>query len=258
MSVVSIVTPDIRPKTTVATAAEIRARELDLAFSGLPTEDLIDVAVNRLFPGEIAVVSSFGAESAVLLDLVASISTAVPILFVDTGRHFDETLRHRDRLVERLGFTDVRVLGQSREELLNRDPDDWLWNDDPDACCALRKVEPLAHGMEGFSAWISGRKRFQAETRTAIRTFEADGARIKVNPLAAWEPEALVERARLRDLPSHPLVEKGYPSIGCLPCTSRVAPGEDPRSGRWRGRAKTECGIHLGLSAGSETDGSGI
>jgi phosphoadenosine phosphosulfate reductase len=258
MNEVSIVTPDVRPKTTAATAAEIRAGELDLALAGLPTEELIDLAINRLFPGQIAVVSSFGAESAVLLDLVASVSTAVPILFVDTGKHFDETLRHRDRLVERLGFTDVRSLGQSREELLNRDPDDWLWNDDPDACCALRKVEPLARGMEGFTAWISGRKRFQASTRTTIPTFEADGSRIKVNPLAAWEPSALVERALIRGLPTHPLVEKGYPSIGCMPCTSRVAPGEDPRAGRWRGRAKTECGIHLGLSAGSETDGSGI
>jgi phosphoadenosine phosphosulfate reductase len=226
-----------------------RAADLDAAHAGLPTAELIDLVVHRLFPGEIAVVSSFGAESAVLLDLVAEVSTAVPILFVDTDKLFEETLVHRDRLVERLGFTDVRTIRPDPVAVATRDPDGWLWSADPDACCALRKVAPLAGAIAPFAAWISGRKRFQASTRAAIPTFEADGARIKVNPLAAWEPSALAARALARDLPVHPLVEKGFPSIGCLPCTSRVAPGEDPRAGRWRGRAKTECGIHLGLSA---------
>ncbi|MCE1237926.1 MAG: phosphoadenylyl-sulfate reductase [Hyphomicrobiales bacterium] len=234
--------------------AETRAADLEVAHAGLPTTDLIDLVVHRLFPGRVAVVSSFGAESAVLLDLVAEVSTAVPILFVDTEKLFEETLAHRDRLVERLGFTDVRTIRPDPVEAATTDPDGWLWQKDPDACCALRKVAPLARAIAPFEAWISGRKRFQATTRAAIPTFEADGARLKVNPLAAWAPAALAERAATRGLPAHPLVEKGFPSIGCLPCTSRVAPGEDPRAGRWRGRAKTECGIHLGLSAAT-TDG---
>ena len=236
-------------RLAAAETAEARAAALEASHAAAPTLDLIDLAVHRLFPTEIAVVSSFGAESAVLLDLVAEVSTAVPILFVDTDRLFEETLRHRDRLVERLGFTDVRTIRPDPVEAAAKDPDGWLWQTDPDACCALRKVAPLARAIAPFSAWISGRKRFQAATRAAIPTFEADGARVKINPLAAWEPSALAERATARGLPAHPLVEQGFPSIGCLPCTSRVAPGEDPRAGRWRGRAKTECGIHLGLAA---------
>lgn len=258
MAAVEIVSRERRPKPAGAEIAEARARELDAGFGGRPAGEVIERAVRELFPGRLAVVSSFGAESAVLLDLVAEVSTAVPILFVDTGQLFAETLRHRDRLVERLGFTDVRSLGPDPARLAAEDPDGWLWDRDPDACCALRKVEPLAEAIRDFDAWISGRKRFQADTRAAIPTFEADGRRIKVNPLALCAPEDLVARAAARDLPAHPLVEKGYPSIGCLPCTSRVAPGEDPRAGRWRGRSKTECGIHLGLASGEENDGSGI
>lgn len=240
---------DVPAADGVDRLAEDRAADLERAHAGLPTEALIDLVVHRLFPGRIAVVSSFGAESAVLLDLVAEVTKSVPILFVDTDRLFEETLRHRDHLVERLGFTDVRTVRPDPSEAAAKDLDGWLWNTDPDACCALRKVAPLARAIEGFDAWISGRKRFQATTRAALPTFEADGRRIKVNPLAAWDPAALAARAAARGLPAHPLVEQGFPSIGCLPCTSRVAPGEDPRAGRWRGRAKTECGIHFGLSA---------
>lgn len=236
-------------RLVAAVSAEATAADLDAAHAGLPTAELIDLVVHRLFPGKIAVVSSFGADAAVLLDLVAEVSTGVPILFVDTERHFEETLRHRDRLVERLGFTDVRSIGPDPLAVVATDPDGWLWNGDPDACCALRKVAPLARAVAPFEAWISGRKRFQAATRATIPTFEADGPRVKVNPLAGWEPAALAARAEERGLPAHPLVAKGFPSIGCLPCTSRVAPGEDARAGRWRGRAKTECGIHLGLAA---------
>lgn len=236
-------------RLVAAVSAEAAAADLDTAHAGLPTTELIDLVVHRLFPDKIAVVSSFGADAAVLLDLVAEVSTGVPILFIDTDRHFAETLRHRDRLVERLGFTDVRSIGPDPVAVAATDPDGWLWNSDPDACCALRKVAPLARAVAPFEAWISGRKRFQAATRAAIPTFEADGPRVKVNPLAAWDPVELAARAEERALPAHPLVEKGFPSIGCLPCTSRVAPGEDARAGRWRGRAKTECGIHLGLTA---------
>lgn len=258
MALVDLVTRERRPRTTAAEIARTRAAALDAEHGLLPTAELIDLVVHRLFPGEVAVVSSFGAESAVLLDLVAEVDPTIPVLFVDTDKLFGETLRHRDRLAERLGLTDVRSIGPDPRAVAEEDPEGLLWHADSDACCRIRKVEPLARAIAPFSAWISGRKRFQAATRTEIPTFEADGRRIKVNPLATWSPEALTERVAARELPAHPLVAQGYPSIGCMPCTDRVAPGEDARAGRWRGKDKTECGIHLGLAAPDEQDGSGI
>lgn len=258
MASIEIVSPNLRPVAADVEAARLLAADLDAEHAGLPTVELLDLAINRLFPGRIAVVSSFGAESAVLLDLVAEVAPDLPVLFVDTGKLFGETLRHRDRLAERLGLTDVRVIEPERAEVVAADPHGVLWHADADACCALRKVTPLARAVAPFDAWISGRKRFQAATRTEIPTFEADGRRIKVNPLASWSPDALAVRTATRGLPAHPLVAQGYPSIGCMPCTSRVEPGEDARAGRWRGLDKTECGIHLGLPAGQENDGSGI
>jgi len=254
MAHVDLVTPDRRPLASGVAAVRERAAELEASHGGLPTAELIEFVVHRLFRDKVALVSSFGAEAAVLLDLVAEVDPSIPVVFVDTEKLFGETLRHRDRLVERLGLTDVRTVGPDPRSLAEEDPEGLLWHADGDACCRIRKVEPLARALAPFDAWISGRKRFQAATRAAIPTFEADGARIKVNPLATWSPEALAARVAARDLPAHPLVAQGYPSIGCMPCTDRVAPGEDARAGRWRGKDKTECGIHLGLTAEVEKE----
>jgi len=244
---------------TAAPDATIReaARLLDARFGVLPALDLLDEAVHRQFPGEIALVSSFGADSAVLLHLLAEVDKAVPVLFIDTGKLFGETRRHRDRLVERLGLTDVRTIKPQPARLDAADPDGTLWMRDKDLCCRIRKVEPLAEAVGPFRAWITGRKRYQSATRARLPLFEADGARIKVNPLAGWTRADLDAWRAEHDLPEHPLVAEGYRSIGCMPCTDRVAEGEDERAGRWRGTAKTECGIHLGL-IGREADGSGI
>jgi phosphoadenosine phosphosulfate reductase len=233
------------------------AAALEALYGGLPTPDLLDVAIHDLFPGRIALVSSFGTEAAVLLHLVAQVDRATPILFVDTDKLFGETLRYRDRLVARFGLTDVRTLTPDPARVAELDPDGALWYAKPDLCCRIRKVEPLAAGIAGFDAWISGRKRFQSATRAAIGVFESEGDRVKVNPLAAWAPRDLAAYAAAHDLPPHPLVEQGFRSIGCMPCTDRVADGEDDRAGRWRGSEKIECGIHLGL-LGKEADGSGI
>ena len=227
---------------------------LNARFSGLTAQQLVARSLDEIFPGKIALVSSFGAESAVLLHLVASIDRHVPVVFVDTLRLFPETLAYRDALADRLGLTDMRTVKPEPEKLASADPYKALWMTDADACCRIRKTEPLARAMEGFDAWFTGRKRFQAATRAAIQSFEQDGARIKVNPLAAWGVDELKAYMAEHDLPPHPLVAQGYPSIGCQPCTSKVKPGEDARAGRWRGLEKTECGIHLGL----ENDGSGI
>ena len=212
---------------------------------------LLRPLIEREFSGRIALVSSFGAESAVLLWLVASIDPAVPVLFIDTGKLFGETLRYRDALVARLGLRDLRTIGPDRAHLETADPDGMLWQRDPDACCNLRKVEPLAEALAGFDAWISGPKRYQGGDRAAIATIESGDGLLKINPLANWSRSDIDAAFAAHDLPRHPLEADGYLSIGCMPCTARVAPGADPRSGRWAGTDKTECGIQFGIARGS-------
>jgi phosphoadenosine phosphosulfate reductase len=217
---------------------------LTTRLAGLPTAALL-AALAEEFRGRIALVSSFGAESAVLLHLVAGADPALPVLFLDTGKLFPETLAYRGRLARRLGLRDLRVLRPDAQALGALDPFGGLWSADADACCGLRKAAPLGRALAGFDIWISGRKRHQASTRAALPLFESDeDGRLKANPLAAWSAEALEAYRVAHDLPAHPLVAEGYPSIGCRPCTGRVLPGEDPRAGRWRGRGKIECGIH--------------
>lgn len=233
------------PETAGHAPDNARVATLNATYGDLPADEVLRVALTRLFPGEIALVSSFGAESAVLLHLASRVDRAVPVVFVDTGRLFPETLAYRDTLIDQLGLTDVRSVGPDAGAMEVADPYGALFSIDPDRCCHLRKVEPLASALMPFTAWITGRKRFQASTRAALPVFEADATHIKVSPLASWGAGELVAYLREHDLPRHPLVAKGYPSIGCAPCTSPVAPGEDPRAGRWRGQAKTECGIHV-------------
>ena len=200
--------------------------------------------------GRVAVVSSFGAESAVLLALVAEVDPAAPVVFVDTRQHFSETLAYRDTLVRVLGLTDVRSVGPGDAELVANDPGAELWRFDPDACCALRKVTPLERALAPFDAWISGRKRHQAATRALLPVREEVAGKVKYNPLAAWGAADLEAEMRARGLPRHRLSLAGYPSIGCATCTRAVAAGDDPRSGRWAGTGKTECGIHKDAGAG--------
>ena len=202
-------------------------------------------AIQRDHAGRIAVVSSFGAESAVLLALVAEIDPETPVMFVDTRQHFEETLAYRDQLTRTLRLTDVRSMGATKAELTAADPTAELWRYDPDACCSLRKVTPLDRALAPFDAWISGRKRHQSATRAELPVVEHVGGKIKINPLAAWTAAQLEAEMVRRTLPRHALSLAGYPSIGCATCTRAVAAGEDPRSGRWAGTGKTECGIHL-------------
>ena len=237
--------------------AVAHAARLNERLANWRTLALLDELIHREFPGEIALVSSFGAESVVLLHLVASVDRTMPVVFIDTGKIFGSTLRYRDDIAARLGLKDVRVARPDAGMLATRDSDSSLWLSEPDKCCAIRKVAPLARALSGFDAWISGRKRFQGGLRTALPLAEADGERIKINPLADWTKDDISAYRRLHDLPEHPLVADGFRSIGCMPCTTRVADREDERDGRWRGRDKTECGIHLGLVP-FETDGSGI
>lgn len=224
--------------------ADSYAAAWDRAFGRLEGEGLLEAMITRVFPGRIALVSSFGAEAAVLLDMVARIDRSVPVLFLDTGKHFDATLTYRDILARRFGFTDLRNLRPDTDDLRDADPDGTLHRHDPDLCCHLRKVVPLERALGGFDAWITGRKRFQGADRSRLAPIEAIDGRVKVNPLAGWTAQQVDDAFRHRNLPRHPLFDDGYASIGCAPCTRRVLAGEDARSGRWAGLGKTECGIH--------------
>jgi phosphoadenosine phosphosulfate reductase len=201
--------------------------------------------------GRAALVSSFGAESAVLLDMVATIDPAIPVIFLDTGKLFPETHAYREELVDLLRLRDVRVVGPAAPALARHDPGGELWSREPDLCCHVRKTEPLQEALAGFAAWITGRKRFQAGLRSQLPTIEPEwsSGRIKLNPLALWSADDVERYRLLRNLPKHPLVDRGYRSIGCVTCTRPVTPGEAPRAGRWWGLDKTECGIHLAGAA---------
>jgi phosphoadenosine phosphosulfate reductase len=219
-----------------------RATALNAALRGHGAASVIEHALTDPRVGRIALVSSFGAESVALLHLVAAVDRTVPVLFLETGMLFAETLAYQRRVAERLGLTDMRVL---RPGDLSGDSDGALHRTDPDACCAMRKMAPLAEALGPFDAWMTGRKRHQGGRRAALEFFEAADGRLKVNPLARWTPADVQDYIADNGLPRHPLVAKGYPSIGCAPCTQAVAAGEDARAGRWRGTAKTECGIHF-------------
>src|SRR5690606_13817964 len=208
------------------------AAALNAAYGAFDAREAIALVVEDLFPGRIALVSSFGAESAVLLHLLSEVDRGVPVIFLDTGRLFAETLEYRSLLARRLGLTDVRTIAPARARVTATDPHRALWMTNPGLCCRVRETEPLERALVGFDAWFTGRKQFQSATRSDLRLFETDGERIKVNPLWRWSADDLRAYAEAHDLPEHPLVAKGYPSIGCVPCTTRVLPGEDQRAGR--------------------------
>lgn len=215
---------------------------LNAALERATPEEILSEAI-RIAP-RLAIVSSFGIESAVLLQLAASVDPSLPVIFLDTGWLFGETLAYRDALIAHLGLTDVRSIRPNAQRVGRVDPDSELWSEDPDACCRLRKVEPLAETLAPFGAWVTGRKRFHGGVRTELAIVEADGPRLKFNPFATTPQKEIAARFRAANLPRHPLAAAGYLSIGCLPCSSRARAGEGVRDGRWRGSGRTECGIH--------------
>ncbi|MDH7971122.1 phosphoadenylyl-sulfate reductase [Sphingomonas sp. AR_OL41] len=238
---------DTAPAFTAADAAAMERR-----FAGVDTGDMLGELLTGELKGRVAAVSSFGAESAVLLHLISQIDRDIPVIFLNTQKIFGETLAYRDELSERLGLTDLRVFRPDPHLLAAKDSTGLRWSYDPDGCCDLRKVQPLRRALAPFDAWISGRKGFQAGTRTLMPRFEEDEGRLKLNPLADWDKPRLEAWFEEHKLPRHPLEAEGYPSIGCAPCTSKVQPDEDPRAGRWRGWEKVECGIHVPEKPGEE------
>lgn len=237
---------------------EGRLLSLQQKYAGLDGKILLQSMIHDEFLGKIALVSSFGAEAAVLLHMVAEVDPTVPVIFLNTGKLFGETMRYRDRLQMQFGLTDVRAIGPHPHDEGERDPDGVLWQSDIDACCHFRKVVPLKRALAGFEAQITGRKRFQTEARAHLETIEVDPQRgpgfLKINPLINWSLDDLTLYVERYKLPKHPLVKDGFFSIGCMPCTERVRPGGEYRDGRWAGLDKDECGIHLP----ENVDGDGI
>jgi phosphoadenosine phosphosulfate reductase len=234
--------PEIAPQTVAGGLPA--AAELDRALRTASPNEVVATALKIVGRDKLALVSSFGTESAALLKVMADVDPAIPVVFLDTGWLFEETLAYRDTLIATLGLSDVRSIKPLEETLSREDPDRELWFSNPDACCRIRKVEPLARALKPFSAWINGRKRFQGGLRAKIPVVEEDGVRLKFNPFANVSREQIEAIYKTANLPPHPLVASGYRSVGCMPCTSRTSGDEDARAGRWRGRPKTECGIH--------------
>jgi len=229
-----------------------KLKSLQEAAEGRDAKGILELALKGEFAGKTAVVSSFGSESVVLLHMIAQIDPATPVIFLNTGKLFGETLRYRDRLQDELGLTDVRSIGPHPADRAAQDPNGELWAKSTDACCNFRKVVPLKRALEGFSAQITGRKRFQTNARQQMEPVEFFEGRFRFNPLTDWTLGDIQAYMAEHNLPAHPLVEDGYPSIGCMPCTRRVLSGESYRDGRWSGTDKDECGIHIGV------DGEGI
>ncbi|MEE4152696.1 MAG: phosphoadenylyl-sulfate reductase [Erythrobacter sp.] len=228
--------------------SEHDAVRLNRMFRGSSTQEMLEAVIKGSLAGDVTTVSSFGAESAVLLHLLAAVDPTIPVLFLDTKKHFPETLAYRDELAARLGLANLVVLEPDAADIASKDESGLRWSYDPDGCCEIRKVKPLAKALTQYDASFTGRKAFQSQTRANLPRFELDtsdaSGRLKINPLIDWRAEDIAAYFEKHNLPRHPLVARGFPSIGCEPCTHKVAPGEDPRSGRWKGWDKTECGIH--------------
>jgi phosphoadenosine phosphosulfate reductase len=227
---------------------------LNAQFVTAASQDVLAFVLKAAEAWRVAVVSSFGTESAVLLHMVSLIAPQTEILFIDTGKHFPETLEYRAKLAERLRLQNFRDIRPCKELLAEKDAKGMRWSYDPDFCCEVRKVRPLLKALEDFDATITGRKAFQAETRDGLSIFELDETRLKINPLASWKKPQIDAYFVEHNLPRHPLESQGYLSVGCAPCTSKVLPGENIRAGRWRDLDKTECGIHLAANAQNGDD----
>jgi len=251
MTAIPLRDPKVMPVKILPPGVKERLSALQDEAKDLDSEGVLRLAA-REFPGKLAIVSAFAAESVVLLHQVAKIDPTIPVLFLNTGKLFGETLRYRDRLQDVLGLGDVRAIGPHPHDRALNDPEGTLWSRSPDACCDFRKVVPLRRALAGFEAQVTGRKRFQTSARANIDKAEYSDGRFRFNPLADWNLEQLEAYIADHNLPRHPLVHDGYPSIGCMPCTRRVAAGDGYRSGRWSEFEKDECGIHTG------TDGEGI
>ena len=219
-----------------------KAHELNAAFVGLTAQQMLSKLLHGGVAGRVAVVSSFGAEAACLLSLVASKDPSTPVVFLDTRKHFAETLDYVDDLMDQLGLTTLVRTRPSPARLAVDDPDGQLHARDADRCCYLRKTIPMIGVLRNYDCILTGRKRFQTADRSTMNIVEVQETWLRVNPLHDWSREQVLEYLDDRGILQHPLVNQGYASIGCEPCTE---PSSDVRAGRWPRSPKTECGIHI-------------
>lgn len=229
-------------QTTASIELEEKARRLNSALTGMSAQQMLSRLLHGGVAGRVAVISSFGAEAACLLSLVASKDPATPVVFLETRKHFSETLGYVDDLMDQLGLTTLVRARPSLRSLSADDPDGELHHSDPDRCCYLRKTLPMVGVLSNFDCVLTGRKRFQTKDRERMDVVEVQETWLRVNPLHDWSHEQVTSYLRDHDILQHPLVAQGYPSIGCAPCTQ---PSSDVRGGRWAGTDKTECGIHI-------------
>ena len=233
------------PAMSVFTARKAkRAADAKGQYEGLSAEAALERAIYHDYKGEIVLASSMGIDSAVLLHMISEIDNRTPVLFLETGKHFKETLAYRDHLIARFGLSNFKNIYPDAKTLKRKDAKGDLHETDRDSCCEIRKVAPLDAEIKQYKARITGRKRYQTKQRAHMPILELGGQQAKINPLAYWTAKDITAYMRKHDLPVHPLLSLGYLSVGCEPCTTRVAEGEDPRAGRWRDSNKTECGIH--------------
>jgi phosphoadenosine phosphosulfate reductase len=233
------------PSLKNAESVEARLARLNGALRTASAQEILRISLKQEWPGEVTYVSSFGSESVAMLALIAEVDPGLPVQFIDTGMHFAQTLDHKAEVMAALGLTNVRTLVPAPVEVKVLDPKSTLWKTDTDACCDLRKVRPLQPAIDGFSAWITGRKRFHGGARVQLPVFEFADGRFKINPLVSWTSDDIQAFIASHGLPRHALVAEGYPSIGCWPCTKPSDDADDPRAGRWAGQKKTECGLHI-------------
>lgn len=231
--------------TNEALALEARAQDLTRRHGSLPARDVIRACCNELFPNRVAAVSSYGAEAAVLLHLIASVAPATPVIFLDTDKHFPETTEYVTNLTRELGLGVSVAAYPGKFDVLAEDPEGSLHGTDSDRCCHIRKTLPMMRALRPYQAYFTGRKQFQTTDRQSMTPFEVYGRWMRVNPLWNWSAEEVRDYFSTYKLPEHPLRSRGYPSIGCFPCTRAVQEGEDARAGRWADSEKTECGIHI-------------
>jgi len=230
-------------------AADNELKALSDSFESKPPWDVLAYALERYVP-RIILACSFGAEDVALVDMIQRIDPKTPLFYLDTDFLFPETHEVRDRIIEKYGLAPAQVI-QVKSELTPEQQaaqyGEALWTRDPDRCCRLRKIEPLAGLLQHYAAWITGIRRDQAPTRARAGIVEWDATfqLVKFNPLARWKAEDVWTYIRLHEVPYNALHDRHYPSIGCTHCTAPVQPGDDPRSGRWQQFGKTECGLHI-------------
>ena len=224
--------------------AKTRVERLNTSFEGASAYFLLEHALTFEFPNNIALVSSFGTEAAILLHMVSRIKPETDVVFIDTLKLFTLTHKYRDHLIESFGLKNVKTFKPNPEQIRKHDPDGNLWESDTDKCCQIRKVETNEAALKPYESWITGRKRYHGGSRLHMKKFEWIDGVIKINPLANWKMRDIQHYFDANNIPRHPLYERGFLSVGCHHCSMPSTDPNDPRSGRWQGKDKTECGIH--------------